>query len=318
LGKNLNFFIKNMYIDMKKISLFLFFMYCKMTLIAQQPEILPLYPAGQIPNAKAAPEVVEKSEIRDNILIISQITEPTLTVYPAAKPNGTAVVICPGGGYWVVAAGHEGKDVALRLNAMGITAFVLKYRIPNDQTMWDKTIGPLQDVQQAFRMVRKEASRWGIDPKKVGVLGFSAGGHLASTAATHFKREVGPLADGSNLRPDFQVLIYPVITFGSFAHRGSAEALLGKNASQALLDLYSNEKQVTAQTPPAFLLHASDDEAVPVQNVLAYYEACLAHQVPAELHIYEKGGHGFGMKNPTTTDAWMDRLENWLRSRGLR
>lgn len=279
---------------------------------------MPLY-AGAVPNSKSVANT-EKSEMgKDGILRISEVSVPGITVYPAPKDiaNGTAVIICPGGGYRILAASHEGSDVAKEFNKMGITAFVLKYRIPNENAQIDRTIAPLQDAQQALRIVRKDASKYGINPNRIGIMGFSAGGHLASTAGTHFSKPVGDNADASNVRPDFMLLIYPVISFGDFGHKGSAEQLIGKNPSEELVKLYSNEQQVTAQTPPAFLVHAGDDNAVPVKNSLSFYEALQKNGVPSELHVYPKGGHGFGLNNKTTPDKWIERAKNWLDSMGL-
>lgn len=282
-------------------------------------ETLPLYPK-QIPNSKPAPNA-EKTETRDNgMVIVSGISVPELLVFKPAKPSPsrTAIIICPGGGYHINAIKHEGLDIARELNRWGITAFVLKYRIPSDATMIDKEIGPLQDVQQAIRTVRENATRWGIDPSNVGIMGFSAGGHLASTAATHFRKAVLPDATGANLRPDFVILGYPVISFtDSIGHLGSRNNLLGKSPSDEKITAYSNELQVTADTPPTFLFHAADDKGVLPANSIVFFQRLLKHGVPAELHIYERGGHGFGMDNPTTEEKWMESLQNWLVSRGF-
>ncbi len=282
-------------------------------------EILPLYPKG-IPNSKPVPDK-EKREVRENGMhIISDITVPTLTVFLPASPASThtAVVICPGGGYHINAIKHEGLDIAKKLNEWGIAAFVLKYRIPSDASMINKEIGPLQDAQQAIRMVRENAKKWNIDPGKVGIMGFSAGGHLASTVATHFNKALIPDAQNVNLRPDFLVLGYPVISFtDSIGHIGSRDNLLGKSPSMQKIREYSNELQVTNETPVTFLIHASDDKVVLPFNSIAFYESLIRHNIPAELHIYERGGHGFGMDNPTTEEDWMNTLRNWLVSRGL-
>ena len=282
---------------------------------AQEP-VIPLY-RDKVPNSKPS-TLQEKTETGDGIVRVSNVTIPTLTVYRAAQPNGTAVVICPGGGYGILAIDHEGYQVAKRFNEMGVTAFVLKYRLPNDASQVNKTIVPLQDAQQAFRMVRQRAKEFGVNPDRVGVMGFSAGGHLASTVGTHFEKPVGEGADGTNVRPDFQILIYPVISFtDSLTHGGSRTNLLGKNMTADQKKLYSNELQVTPRTPPAFLVHSADDATVKVQNSVQFYLACLRNGVSAEMHLYPKGGHGYGMHNKTTPDAWMDRLENWLQASGL-
>lgn len=276
-------------------------------------EVFPIYET--IPNSKPGKDQ-EVTTIRDATHFnISKISIPTLTVYlPAAdKANGTAVVICPGGGYTNNAAGHEGVAVAKALNAWGVTAFVLKYRIPDDATMINKEIGPLQDAQRAIQMIRVRASEWNVNVSKVGILGFSAGGHLASTAGTHFAKAVIDNKDNTNLRPDFMILLYPVISLSdSLAHMGSRNQLIGKTPTPEQIKAYSNELQVTASTPPTFIVHAGDDPGVKVQNSIQFYLALQKNKVPAELHIYPKGGHGFGMENPTTKDQWMDRLKNWM------
>jgi acetyl esterase/lipase len=283
-------------------------------------QILPLY-VGTIPNSKSDASVREKTEVgEDGILRISEVIEPTLTVYLPDKSiaKGTAVVICPGGGYWIVAAGHEGTDVAKELVAAGIAAFVVKYRLPDSRTQISPEIAPLQDVQRAFQLVRERAKEWNVNPTQVGIMGFSAGGHLASTAGTKFNKPVIENKNQVNLRPDFMILVYPVISSDpAIAHKGSFDKLLkASNSSEKLLE-YSSEKQVTVQTPPTFLIHASDDEAVSSLNSVAFYEALIRNKVPVELHIYQNGGHGFGLKNKSTTDVWMDRLKNWLKANKL-
>ncbi len=295
---------------MKRLSLIIFAVLFSATTMFAQEKSIPLYPNG-VPNSKKAPaEYVEKTE-NDRA---SMVTDPTITPYfpEKGKANGTAVVICPGGGYMRLSMAGEGSAVAKKFNEIGVTAFVLKYRLPSDQIMTDKSIGPLQDAQRAIQLVRQRAAEWGINPAKVGIIGFSAGGHLASTAGTHFDKVVIDNKDNISVRPDFMLLLYPVITFGDLAHRGSQVALTGKDAPQAQIDLYSNEKQVTANTPPTFLIHAGDDKTVPVQNSIMMYEALLKAGVKAEMHIYQAGGHGFGLNNKTTQDYWFDRCVNWL------
>ncbi|MDQ3290719.1 MAG: alpha/beta hydrolase, partial [Bacteroidota bacterium] len=209
--------------------------------------------------------------------------------------------------------GHEGVDVARKLNEKGIAAFVVKYRLPSSKTSTNPEIAPLQDAQQAIRVVGKRAKEWQIDPDRIGIMGFSAGGHLASTAGTHFQKAVIPNSDNISVRPDFMILVYPVISSQpGVAHQGSFDNLLGKNASPEKLKEYSNDQQVTAQTPPTFLIHASDDKVVPPANSILFYQALQKLNIPAELHIYPKGGHGFGLKNPTTPDDWFERFANWM------
>lgn len=280
--------------------------------------VLPLY-SGSVPNSK--PSQVKESTVTEGggRFSVADVVQPTLTVYLPA-PNaatGTAVIICPGGGYSRLAIGHEGYDVAQRFNEMGVAAFVLKYRLPNTRSQPDPSITPLLDVQQALRLVRAQATKYNINPERIGVMGFSAGGHLAATAATHFARPVGSNPGTESVRPAFSMLIYPVISFSdSLMHKGSRDQLLGPNASAAQVKEYSNELQVTAQTPPTFLVHAEDDTVVPVGNSLVYYQALARHKVPAEMHLYPKGGHGFGMNNSTTQDQWMERLREWLAANG--
>ncbi len=285
---------------------------------ARAQEVVPLY-SGKIPNSKPGPDK-EKREVRSNgTEIISAISVPTVLVYLPSKPapSRTSVVIFPGGGYRINAIKHEGLDIAKQLNEWGIAAFVVKYRLPDDATMVNKEIGPLQDAQQAISLVRRNAEKWNIDPTKVGIMGFSAGGHLASTAATHYQKRVIDDAR-SNLRPDFVVLGYPVISFSdSIGHTGSRDNLLGKSPAAEKIREYSNELHVTAETPPTFLIHASDDKGVLPKNSILFYESLLKHNVLAELHIYERGGHGFGINNPTTEEKWMSSLKNWLVSRSL-
>lgn len=274
-------------------------------------EIIALY--HTVPNNKDVADK-EASIYKDDVTRISKISVPTLTVFKPQKPNGKAIIICPGGGYSILAFDKEGTRVAQELNRWGITAFVLKNRLPSDSINIDKSLAPLQDAQQAIRFVRKNAAAYGVLKNQIGIMGFSAGGHLASTAATHFQFMADvENKDTTSTRPDFAILIYPVISFDStITHKGSRNNLIGlaPNVDKELF--FSNELQVTKNTPPSFLVHASDDGAVPVQNSLRYYEACVKNKVPVEMHLYPKGGHGFGMYNKTTQDNWMERLQNWL------
>ena len=284
--------------------------------ISQAQHVFPLYP-DKIPNSKPTPD--EEKTVVDGITRVSNISRPTLSVFlpDKSKATGTAVIIFPGGGYWINAIEHEGTDVAKKLNEMGITAFVVKYRIPNHATMENPEIGPLQDAQQAIKTVRQRASEWGLKSDHIGIMGFSAGGHLASTAGTHFKMDLLPDAGNTNFRPDFMILIYPVISFqDSIGHLGSRDQLIGKQPPIEKINLYSNELQVTSETSPTFLVHASDDKVVKADNSILFYEALLHHRVPAELHLYQRGGHGFGLVNKTTNDKWIERLENWMSANG--
>ena len=277
---------------------------------------LDLY-EGEIPNAKPS-EKTEKWTTTD-IVAVTAVTEPTLEVYLPAKKNATgkAVVICPGGGYWALAYDWEGTDIAKWLNSKGIAGVVLKYRLPTSGGNVVPHLSPLMDAQRAIRTTRHNAEKWNIDPDQVGIMGFSAGGHLASTAGTHFDKgdpaSPDPVERLSS-RPDFMILMYPVITFNhDFMNGGSMHALLGENPSEELIREYSNELHVTPDTPPTILIHASDDRGVPPQNSLIFYEALIKNKVPAEMHIYPEGGHGFSLAtgNPHLA-TWTDRVIEWI------
>ncbi|MGN6396465.1 MAG: alpha/beta hydrolase [Mucilaginibacter sp.] len=280
-----------------------------------QEKPMPLYPHG-VPNSKPTPKTYIEKTDKD---WITDVSIPTITPYFPAKgtANGTAIVVYPGGGYAGLASGHEGKAIGEAFSSFGVTAFVVKYRLPSDSIMVDKTIGPLQDAQQAVLTVRRNAAKWGINPNKIGIIGFSAGGHLASTEGTHFDKVLVEDKDNMSARPDFMMLIYPVISFGPMAHVGSRENLIGKTPSEDLVNLYSNEKQVTANTPPTFLVHAQDDDVVPVENSLLFYQALLKAKVKAEMHLFQEGGHGFGLVDPKSKNRWIDWARNWLDENGF-
>lgn len=271
---------------------------------------LPLYQT--VPNAKPA-ENREKTEVNDwGVEFTVETSIPTLTAYEPEKPNGQAVIICPGGGYWGTAGDHEGRQVARALNEWGVTAYVLKYRVPDERTCVQPHLAPGQDVQQAIRLLRARKPAF----EQIGVLGFSAGGHLAATAAVHFNTRFDTSAhDNSSLRPDFAILIYPVISFDSaFGHLGSRDKLLGSDPAPGLNTFFSLEQQVRSDCPPVFLVHAQDDDVVPVANSLRFFEACTRAGVRTELHVYPDGGHGFGMGK----HAWMAVLRLWLWLEGGR
>ena len=289
----------------KKISI-LFFIFLSCAMIKAQ-EIIPLYDAA-IPNSKVAPADYKESFGGG---MFRNVTSPTLEIYlpEKGKETGTAVVICPGGGYSVVVYQGEGVSNAKELAKNGIAAFVLKYRLPVDAIMTDKSTGPLQDAQQAIKLVRENAVKWNIDPAKIGIMGFSAGGHLASTVATHFEKALIDNPKGTSLRRDFQVVVYPVISMQqALTHRDSRKQLLGEQPSQQLVDLFSNELQVKENTPPAYITHAADDNVVDVDNSINYFEALRRHKVPVEMHIYPKGGHGFIFGRR----GWMTSLLEWI------
>ncbi len=280
--------------------------------VAQQNDTILLY-QGAIPNSKPTP--ADYKEITDKNGNITQVSIPTLlSFFPEkGKASGTAIIVCPGGAYSFLAYQHEGVAIAKKYAEAGVTAFVLKYRLPSDKIMTDRSIGPLQDAQRAIQLVRENAVKWGIDPAKVGIAGFSAGGHLAATAATHYDAPVIPVKSGISVRPDFAILIYPVISMGVTTHQGSKENLIGAKANQKTIDLFSNEKQVKADVPPLFLMHCQDDDIVDVKNSLLFYEALLAKKIVGAMNIYQSGGHGFGLNNATTNDYWFDRCASWMK-----
>ena len=289
------------------------------TLPAMAQQALPLYP-GAIPNALAAPDRESVRDAKEAFPFLQGVSRPTLTPYLPMRRDAkrTAVVILPGGGYRGVSIEKEGHAVARAFNDMGVAAFVLKYRTPDPAQMKDPTLGPLQDVQQALSTVRSRADEWNIDRERVGLLGFSAGGHLAATAATRFDKPVLAEWRGANLRPDFLMLIYPVVTFeGVSAHAGSRQQLLGDTPDPATIREYSSERHVTADTPLTFIVHAADDASVPVDNSIRFFEALQRYKVPVELIVYPAGGHGFGLNNATTADRWVERGQQWLQSQGL-
>jgi acetyl esterase/lipase len=260
----------------------------------------------------------------------SDADKPSLTVHlaPKDKATGAAVVICPGGGYGFLAADHEGKQVAEFFNDLGVHAFVLKYRIVTKGRPGPLGKAPLLDTQRAIRLVRARAADHGIDGEKVGICGFSAGGHLASTVATHFDEGDTGAADPidrNSCRPDFCVLGYPVVTMeDGVTHAGSKRNLLGAKPDPKLVEEFSNEKHVTARTPPTFIFQTDEDTAVPAENAVRFYLALRKAKVPAELHVYEKGRHGVGLgRDPkwtgksTYTEGWPDRLAAWLKLHGV-
>lgn len=288
------------------VSLFIF----SVNLEAQ--ELIPLYP-GAVPNSKEALNLTVAANARPGI--ISNVLKPELEIYlpEKEKATGAAVVICPGGSYKVLSYQGEGIKTALEFMRNGVAAFVLKYRLPDDAIMIDKKVGPLQDAQQAIKVVRENAAKWGIDINRVGIVGFSAGGHLASTEATHFDKALIENPNSTNLRPDFLVLVYPVISMqDNLTHQDSRTNLLGTSPTKEVIDLYSNELQVSETTPPTWITHAADDKLVDVDNSISFFEALRHHNVPVEMHIYPKGGHGFVLAQKT--EDWMLPLFKWLKN----
>ncbi len=282
-----------------------------------QNRIIPLW-EGDPPNYRETGEVTIWDT--SDIVRIRLVQKPDLAIFlPSAKnATGEAVVICPGGGYRILAYDWEGSDIARWFSARGIAAFVLKYRLPGAMNNIEPHRSPILDAGRALRLVRYNAAAWNIDPEKIGIMGFSAGGHLASTLSTHFDAGDSGSDDPVervSCRPDFSVLVYPVISFtAEFTHSGSREALLGEHPDQELVRNFSNELQVTAETPPAILIHSYDDQGVPAENSLAYLEALRKFGIPAELHLYPYGGHGYSLAiGQGYLSTWPDRVIDWIR-----
>ena len=298
---------------MKKINLILLFALITGIAIAQN-RTLKVWPNGA-PNDNGMTDPEEKYDgVR-----VRNVSEAEMYVFtPEAEINtGAAVVICPGGGYWIEAMDHEGYDIARFLQREGITGIVLKYRLP-----YGNHEVPSSDARQAIRIVRANAEEWGINPEKIGIAGSSAGGHLASTAGTVFdygNKESVDKTEQQSCRPDFMLLLYPVITMNEeFTHLGSRENLIGKGHNKELIRQYSNELNVSAETPPTFLVLADDDTAVPPRNSISFYSKLKEFDVPAELHIFQKGGHGFGIrKNGIPADNWPNLFIDWLKAREI-
>jgi len=285
--------------------------------VTAQEYRMPLY-NGTIPNSK--PSSVKEKVEKTDITWITDVRVPDIAVYLPVKKfaGGQAVVICPGGGYTGLAYDLEGTEIAKYLNSIGVAGIVLKYRLPSPRSNLEPYKSPLMDAQRALRVVRYNAEKWNIDPDKIGVMGFSAGGNLASTLGTHFDYGDNSSADPVeklSCRPDFMILMYPVITFTEpCMHRGSRDALLGNNPSPQLVKLFSNELQVRDDTPPAFFVHADNDTAVPVENTLLMYRALREKKIPAELHIITEGEHGFGLGiDNNHINSWTNSLRLWLR-----
>ncbi|MEY4204532.1 MAG: hypothetical protein RL013_2236 [Bacteroidota bacterium] len=325
---------------MKKASFLIFFalFVCKNV---HTQQVIPLYEAGKVPNATAGniQEVTHTFPFNgEQVRFVVNVITPELTAYlpEASKNTGFAVIICPGGGYAGLAIDHEGHHMAKKLSENGIAGFVLKNRLPNAAMMTNKEIVPLQDAQRAIQLVRENAGKWGVNPGKIGIAGSSAGGHLASSAGTHYRNALIDNARHTSLRPDFMILNYPVISFAdSLTHHGSRFNLIG-NMEQAEFDKlmadkehadknlaaipvpadkvaeYSSELQVTDDTPPVFITHAVDDEVVKVQNSLLFEAALRQHGVPVETFFYARGGHGYGMFNPFGEVAWIDNCIRWI------
>jgi acetyl esterase/lipase len=325
---------------MIKQALILALLLCFTMNNAQQ--VIPLYD-GKVPNSKQIVGLKDTTAVfpsgNKTIHFVLRVSSPDLTIFlpEKSKATGIGVIICPGGGYSGLAIDHEGYDIAKKLNEKGIAGFVLKYRLPNALYVENKQIVPLQDAQRAIQLVRENAKKWGINPNKIGIQGNSAGGHLASTAGTHYQKSLIENPLKTSLRPDFMVLNYPVISMAdSLTHMGSRYNLIGeglspnelkavmsdwKTSEQNLTTLpvaeekikeYSNELQVTSETPPVFITHAVDDNVVKVQNSILFIAALQKNKIPVESFFYAKGGHGYGMDNPTTDVEWIDSCTDWI------
>lgn len=287
--------------------------------VIAQDTIIPLWPQGEIPNRVDSDE--KEVHERNGILRISKVQKPTIEVYLPAKANATgqAMLIFPGGGYGILAYDWEGTDIAKFLNGKGIAGIVVKYRLPSDISQSEKWNVPLIDAQRALRLTRSKAKDFNIEANKIGIMGFSAGGHLASTLGTHYEEKVYGAVDSidqESARPDFMALIYPVITFGETStHKGSQKNLLGDAPKSETITHFSNEKQVTENTPPTFLAHATDDLAVPVENSVVFFEALKENGVKGTLHVYPKGGHGFSLaRKDMHLRTWTERLFDWMEN----
>ena len=286
---------------------------CLQQAAAQQAPV-PLY-ENEVPNSRRAPANYQQQT--DAKGYICRVTQPALIPFFPAKgtANGTAILIFAGGGYQVLAL-SDCVEIANAHNEAGITAFIVKYRQPNDTIMVNKSNGPLQDAQAAIKLVRKRAGEWGINPNKVGMMGLSAGGHLVSTEGTQHDRIVIDNKEKINLRPNFMALLYPVIIYDPAIPR-TRENLIGKQPSAELLNLYSTDKHVTTAAPPTFMVHAADDDVIPVKNTLSFFNALLQNQVKAEMHILQSGGHGFGLTDANSKDNWFRMFKSWLMENGF-
>jgi acetyl esterase/lipase len=280
-------------------------------------EFIPLWEKGKMPNSKG----IKLEDKIENERIVQVGTPGMYAFFPSLQENkGAAVLILPGGGYQRLAYIISGIQLAKWFNSIGISAFVLNYRLPTSPDLKDKRIGPLQDTQRAIRIIRSNAVKWNIKPDKIGVMGTSAGGHLAAMAGTSTEDHAaagGPL-DQTAFNPNFMILVSPVITMGVHAHAGSRNNLLGANPSRKLIEKYSEELQVKTNTPPAFIIHAFDDKSVNVRNSLMFYEALVDKNVSASIHVFPQGGHAIAMRNnPGSTAEWTNLCEMWLVEMGF-
>jgi acetyl esterase/lipase len=298
---------------MKAILISLFLLTTIMSVKAQY-QTIPLWES--VPPGNKNVQTEEQRTISgSDAKILTKVTTPELWWFQSKKEGACpAIIICPGGGYGVEAYEHEGTQVAEWLASQGFNAFVLKYRLPDETLFEQATFIPLADVRQAFLVVRNKASELKTDPNRVGVMGFSAGGHLAASAATLFDTEIPFVQSGQKVRPDFSVLLYPVISMrDSLTHKGSRKALLGENPTESMIKTFSLEEQVTPGTPPTFILHATDDPAVNIGNTLCYTEALKKNNVPVKQILLPEGGHGFGFRKESPAFIWTHHLSEWLQ-----
>jgi acetyl esterase/lipase len=284
---------------------------------AQAQDFMPLWPKKKMPNSKGL-KLADKIE---NERILQVGTPGMYTFFTSKEENkGCAVLICPGGGYERLTYLLGGTQLAKWFNTMGITAFVLNYRLPNSPDLQERSMGPAQDAQRAMRLIRAHAAQWKLDPKRIGIMGSSAGGHLAATLGTHPEdvSAIGDSLDRLAFAPSFMVRVSPVITMGQYAHAGSRKNLLGENPSAELVAKFSNELHVTAATPPTFLAHAYNDKSVNQRNSLLFYQALVEHDVPASLHTFPQGGHAIALRNtPGSAAQWTTLCEAWLLEMGF-
>lgn len=300
---------------MKKFIVFISAVFFSHNLKAQ--EFIPLWPGGKKPNWNE--KILTDSIYNERFY---RVGTPGIYAFPVHKENnkGTTVLICPGGGYDHVTHLYNGFNLAAWFNAQGINAFVLIYRLPNQDDLKVREEAPLSDAQRAMRILRTNADKWNLDKNKIGVMGISAGGHLASTLATHTEDVsfIKDSLDAGSYRPDFMILLSPVITMGKYAHGGSKRNLLGADPSKAMIEKYSNELQVKANAPPAFIVHAQNDSTVNVRNSVLFYNALIERNVPASIHIFPQGGHAISTTdNPGSTSLWLDLLDLWLQEKGF-
>lgn len=301
---------------LKRFAVLAFSVFIGISVLAQ-PLKLPLW-GDVIPNYRETDE--EDIRVQEGVLKIRNVKKPGVEVFiPSERiQNGQAVIICPGGGYAIMNWDWEGTDIAGWLNSQGITAIVLKYRLPRSKSNIVSYKSPILDAQRAVRLARHHATEWGIDSSRIGIMGFSAGGHLATTLAVHYDEKYAEPSDSIDwlsARPDFSILVYPVVTFkDDFTDEGSRRRLLNNNLDEELIEHFSNELHVTTETPPAFIMHSTDDTGVPVQNSLKYYEALVNNKVEAEMHLYPIGWHGYALARDNEYLAtWTERLEAWLK-----